>query len=73
MRQDAWCWCTGMTQRDEMGREVGGGFRMGNTRIPVADSCQCVAKPRQYCKVISLQLNKFILKKENKAVKIKTT
>ena len=30
---------TGMTQRDGMGREVGGGFRMGNTCIPVADSC----------------------------------
>ena len=28
---DAWGWCTGMTQRDGMGREVGGGFRMGNT------------------------------------------
>ena len=24
-------WCTGMTQRNGMGREVGGGFRMGNT------------------------------------------
>ena len=22
---DAWGWCTGMTQRDGMGREVGGG------------------------------------------------
>ena len=31
--------CTGMTQRDGMGREEGGGFRMGNTCIPVADSC----------------------------------
>ena len=28
---DAWGWCTGMTQRDGMGREEGGGFRMGNT------------------------------------------
>jgi len=28
-----------MTQRDGMGREVGGGFRMGNTCIPVADAC----------------------------------
>ena len=37
--QDAWGWCTGMTQRDGVGREVGGGFRMGNTRSPVADSC----------------------------------
>ena len=27
-----------MTQRDGMGREVGGGFRMGNTCTPVADS-----------------------------------
>ena len=42
-----------------MGREVGGGFRMGDTCTPMADSCQCMAKPLQYCKVISLQLNKF--------------
>ena len=35
---DAWGWCTGTTQRDGMGREEGGGFRMGNTCIPVADS-----------------------------------
>ena len=28
----------GMTQRDGMGREEGGGFRMGNTCIPVVDS-----------------------------------
>ena len=35
---DAWGWCTGMTQRDGMGREEGGGFMMGNTCIPVADS-----------------------------------
>ena len=26
-----------MTQRDGMGREVGGGFRIGNTCIPVVD------------------------------------
>ena len=35
---DAWGWCSGTTQRDVMGREEGGGFRMGNTCIPVADS-----------------------------------
>ena len=35
---DAWGWCTGMTQREGMGREEGGGFRMGNTGIPVVDS-----------------------------------
>ena len=51
MIQDAQDWCTGMTQRDRMGREVGEGFRMGNTYTPMADSCQCMAKPIQYCKV----------------------
>ena len=35
---DAWGWCTGTTQRDGMGREEGGGFRMGNTCKPVVDS-----------------------------------
>ena len=35
---DAWGWCNGTTQRDGIGREEGGGFRMGNTCIPVADS-----------------------------------
>ena len=37
--QDDWGWCTGMTRRDGTGREAGGGFRMGNTCMPVADSC----------------------------------
>ena len=29
-KTDAWSWCMGMTQRDVMGREVGGGFMFGN-------------------------------------------
>ena len=37
-------WCTGMTQRDGMGREVAGGIGMGNTCKSMADSCQCMAK-----------------------------
>ena len=41
----------GMTQRDVMGREEGGGFMFGNACTPVVDSCQCMAKPIQYCKV----------------------
>ena len=53
--QDARGWCIEMTQRDGMGREIGGGFRMGNTCAAVADSCQCMAEAIQYCKVISLQ------------------
>ena len=54
--------CSGMVHWDDPkgwdgeGGGGGGGFRMGNTCIPVADSCQCMAKPLQYCKVISLQL-----------------
>ena len=44
-------WCTGMTQREGLGREEGGGFRMGNTGIPVADSFRYLAKLIQYCKV----------------------
>ena len=37
-------WCAGKTQRDGMGREAGGGLRMGNTCKSMADSCQCMAK-----------------------------
>jgi len=37
-------WCTGMTQRDGMRREVGRGFRMGNTCTPMAESYKCMAK-----------------------------
>ena len=43
-----------------MGREEGGGFRMGNTCMPVADSFRYMAEPIQYCKVF--------FKKKNKAV-----
>ena len=38
--------CLGLVpQRDVMGREVGGGFRVGNSCTPVVDSCQCMTKP----------------------------
>ena len=42
----------------EGGDGAGGGgvFRMGSTCTPMADSCEYMAKPLQYCKVISLQL-----------------
>ena len=33
-------------------------FRMGATCTAMANSCQCMAKPPQNCKVISLQLSK---------------
>ena len=38
-------------KRDDMGRVVGEGFRVGNSCTPVVDSCQCMAKSIQYCKV----------------------
>jgi len=44
MRQGAQGWCTGTTLRDGMGREGGGGFRMGNMCTPMAVSCPCMAK-----------------------------
>ena len=34
MIQDARGWCTGMTQRDGMGRELAGGSRMGTRVYP---------------------------------------
>ena len=40
----AWGWCTGKTQKDGVGREVGGGIRMGNTCKSTGDSCQCMTK-----------------------------
>ena len=47
--------CLGLVHWDDpeggMGREEGGGFRMGNTCIPVVDSFRYMAKPIQYCKV----------------------
>ena len=47
--------CSGLVHWDDpegwIGREVGGGFRMGNTCTPVVYSSQCMTKPIQYCKV----------------------
>ena len=39
-----WAWCTGKTQKDGVGREAGGGIRMGTTCKSMADSCQCMSK-----------------------------
>ena len=47
--------CLGLVHWDDpeggYGEEEGGGFRMGNTGIPVADSFRYLAKLIQYCKV----------------------
>ena len=40
-------WCIGMTQRDRVEQEVGGGIGMGNTCNSMAESCQCMTKPTE--------------------------
>ena len=51
MGQGAQGWCNGMTLRDGM----------GSICTPGVDSCRYMAKPIQYCKIISLQLKKNFL------------
>ena len=52
--------CLGLMHWDDPegwdGEGGGMGVQNGNTCVFVVDSCQCMAKPIQYCKVISLQL-----------------
>ena len=52
--------CSGPVHWDDPegwdGEGGGRGFRMGNTCTPMTDSCECMAKPLRYCKVIILQL-----------------
>ena len=57
-----------------MGREEGGGLKMGNTYIPVADSLWYMAKPIHYCKVkIKLKKKEFIPKSKLNALNILCT
>ena len=49
-----------------MVRAVGGAIGMGNTCKTMANSCQCMKKTLQDCKVISLQLVKINEKKRKK-------
>ena len=47
--------CLGLVHRDDPERCYGEGgergFMFGKACTPVVDSCQCMAKPIQYCKV----------------------
>ena len=56
MRQGAQGWCTGMTLRDGMGREVGGVSGGGTHIHPWLIHVNIWQKPPQYCKVIVLLL-----------------
>ena len=52
--------CSGLVHWDDPegwdGEGGGRGVQDGDACTPMAYSCQCMAKPLQYCKVISLQL-----------------
>ena len=63
-------WCTGKTQRDGVGREVGGGSRWGIHVNPWLIHINVWQNPLQYCKVISLQPIKINEKLKNKQQKI---
>ena len=64
-------WCTGMTQRGGMGREVGGDSGWGTHVTPWLIHVNVWQKPLQYCKVISLQLIKISENLKKKIKKIK--
>ena len=65
--------CTSTTQRDGMGREVGGGVQDGGTHVHAwLIHVNVWQKPPQYCKVIILQLNKLILKNKKETNKKST-
>ena len=59
--------CTGKTQRDQMGKEAGGGLGWGTHVNPWLIHVSVWQKPLQYCKVVSLQLMK-INEKERKKI-----
>ena len=68
--------CLGLVHGDDPERCYGeGGGRRGhvwNACTPVVDSCQCMAKPIQYCKV-KYSKNKNLKKKLREKNKIKWT
>ena len=49
--QDAWGWCTGMIQRDDMGWEVGGGVQDWELMYTRGGFMSMYGKTIQYCKV----------------------
>ena len=46
----------GLKSTLRMGREVGGGFRMGETCTSMADSCQCMAKSEEELKSLLMKV-----------------
>ena len=57
MNQGTQSWCSGITQRDGVGREVEGGVQDGGTHVHQwLIHVNVWQNPSQYCKVISFQL-----------------
>ena len=71
MRQGAQSHCTGMTLRDQMGKEVGGGSECGTHVHAWLIHVNVWQKSLQYFKVISLQL-KQLIKKNKYNISIET-
>ena len=62
-RLDAWDKCSGLVHWEDPegwdGEGVGRGDQDGDTCTPMADSCQCMAKPLQYCNQPPIKINKL--------------
>ena len=74
MKQDTQGQCTGMALGDGTGRQVGVGFRMGDTCTLVADSCRCVPETTtvlQLNKINKLKKIQLDLKKKRKKEKVR--
>ena len=64
-------WCSVTTRRDEMGREVQGGFKMEGTQVYLwLIYTDVLQKPSQHCKVTILQLKSIIFFKNFKKRKM---
>ena len=63
--QDAWGWCTGMTQRDGMGREAGGGFQDWEHVYTRGGFMLMYGKTNTIVNQPPIKINKFKLKKES--------
>ena len=74
MKQGTQSWCSGTTQRDGVGKEVGGGSGWGTHVHPWLFHVNVCQKPSQYYKVIILQLkliNFLNKKRERRLMQIK--
>ena len=54
MRQGVQGWCTVMTLRDGMGREAGGGFKMGTTCMKLQYFCHLMGRTDSLEKILML-------------------